>query len=166
MNEQVLPYDHGRVPFGQDTRVGTAGSERRSPGTTFRRQGHDQGIGHINLYQVLEIPEALLGDVPQVKRDVHQFMVSIQDMDRTTGLFSLGDQAGKEFGYLRFIPSPIKLIAGLYDHEPAADPVILFIDGAGEAKRPAGRIQVAMQIADRNDPFNGRESGGYLAGVF
>ena len=60
------------------------------------------------------------------------------------------------------VVAAIEHVAGLHDHELAADPAILVVDRTGRAQCTAGRRKIAMQIADRDEPLGCREPRGDL----
>ena len=79
------------------------------------------------------------------RRDAHSF--SMSEIPLVVGLFFV---------------APIELIARLDNHEIATDPLILVVDRPSQPECPNGRIQVAVNISDRDDPRHRRKPCRYV----
>ena len=91
-----------------------------------------------------------------VERRVHQFVVA-QKSDELTPCscrLRLPFIDGVEDGAV--VVSAVDLVAGLDDDQSPADPSVVGVSRAREAQHATRAVEVAMQIADGNEPRGGR----------
>ena len=103
-----------------------------------------------------EVVRAARRDVAEVVRGVHQLVVAEQLHDRAAGGVRLVGEAREQLEDRRLVVAAIEHVAGLHDDEVAADPVVVRVDRAGGAERGARGGQVAVEIADRDEPLRRR----------
>ena len=67
-------------------------------------------------------------------------------------LLPIADTSLLEYFPSNNIGGAIELIAGLHDHQLAADPMIALVDRPGESQRSPSGLEVAVHVADRDQP--------------
>ena len=93
-------------------------------------------------------------DVTQVAYDVHGFVISDQSDHCPTGARRLALQAHEMADDLRRVRPSVGDVAGLDEDISAAHPAIMTIDQRRGPEDAAIGLEIAVQIADRDDPVH------------
>ena len=83
-------------------------------------------------------------------------MVAHERDDLPAGLGRLVLEPIEEVEDLAIVVASVDLVSGLDDHELAADPRVVAVDGSGEAEDGARGVQIAVEIPDGDDALGGR----------
>jgi hypothetical protein len=89
-------------------------------------------------------------------------VVPIENVNRAAGLAGFYGEPGEQIKNGLFVIAAIQLVAGLNQHQRAANPVLVVIHGAGKSKSLACRFKIAMQVTNCNDSWRGGEAQRFL----
>src|SRR2546428_831598 len=92
-------------------------------------------------------------DVARVVRCIRQLVIAEQIDPRTARGVRVGRQLVGQLEDLRFVIAAIEDVAGRNDEELAADPFVGLVDRPRRAQGRARSTEIAVQIADRDDPM-------------
>jgi len=108
-----------------------------------------------DLRIVGEGAEAGLGDEAEVAGHVQDLMVALDLEKRAARGLRLFSQPIQPFDQGALFVAPIQEIPGLYDDAVAADPLPVFIDDFGDAQGVPACLEIAVQVADRDNTSGG-----------
>ena len=172
MHEHAVAHDDDHVALAQFLRPRLPRPKRsHACARLFGRLREDRcqlRRTEVDARRILEIGQATRRHIAKIAERVHVFVIAVEHVHGPTGGLRLVLHAGEQLEDLLLTITAIQLIAGLHDHQLAADPPIVLIGRARESQRAAGRFEVAVDVADRNEPRGRRKfffDFGYLAGL-
>ena len=149
VREHGVADDRDHRVAGEPPGVAAAGAERGDPAAQLRGDLDRR----CRAGDAVERVEPGRRDVAEVAGAVHQLVVAEQRDEPAARGAGLGLQPGDEIEQRVLVVAAVEHVAGLDHDEVAADPAIAIVDRAGRAQRRASAAEVAVQIADRDQPL-------------
>ena len=150
VGEDGVAHDHDDVPPRQPQGDRSTRRQRRAARTLALGEDRQLCPPQVEAAQAAKRRKPAGSHVPHVALDVEELVIAVQYVHGATGSCRRLAQALEQVEDLELAFSAIELVAGLHHDELAANPPVAGVDRAAEPERPPGRLEVAVEVADRN----------------